>query len=129
MIKSKKTSRILWYQAISFLLIIALSWMDELLSLPSRLFGGVQHSDWHEGAMESFVALAVWLPLFLGTRRILARLYYLEDFIRVCAWCRKIGDGDRWIPLEEYLAKGFDIRTSHGICPECAAQHFRGTPP
>jgi hypothetical protein len=116
----------LWYQALGFLIIIALSWMDELLGLPKRFFGGEFHSNWHESAMESVVALAVWLPLFLGTKRMLDRLYYLEDFIRICAWCRKINDGDRWIPLEEYLSKGFDVKTSHGICPDCAKEHLKG---
>lgn len=70
--------------------------------------------------MESLVALFVWLALFLTTRRLLERLYYLEDFVRVCAWCRKISDGDKWVSLEEYFAEGFAIKTSHGICPECA---------
>jgi hypothetical protein len=124
MATSKKTSHILWYQAFGFLLIIALSWMDEFLHLPRRLFGGVQHSDWHEALMESFVAIAVWLVLFLTTKQILARLYYYQEFIRMCAWCRKIDDGDKWVPLEEYLSKGFDTETSHAICPECQKTHF-----
>ncbi len=128
MVKSKKSSRILWYLAIGFLSIITLSWLDELLSLPSIIFGGAPHSNWRESALESVVALLVWIPLHFGTKRILERLYYLEDFIRVCAWCRKIGDGDDWVPLEEYFSKGFEIKTSHGICPTCAKQHFGKIP-
>ena len=128
MVTSKKTSHILWYQAVGFLLVIALSWADEFLFLPSRLFGGVKHSDWHEALMESFVAMVVWLLMFLGTKRILARLHYYQEFIRVCAWCRKINDGEKWVPLEEYFSKGFDTKTSHGMCPECAKRHFPKTP-
>jgi hypothetical protein len=120
MTTTKTSSQLLWYEAFGFLLIIALSWLNELLSLPSRVFGGVPHSNWRESAMESLVALAVWLGLFLITKRILQRLYYLENFIRVCAWCRKIGEGDKWLSLEEYFSEGFAIKTSHGICSECA---------
>lgn len=128
MARSKKASRILWYQANGFLIIISHAGMDELISLPSRIFGGVPHSNWRESALESVVALLVWIPLYFFTRRILERLYYLDDFVRVCAWCRKIGDGADWIPLEEYFSKGFDIKTSHGICPTCARQHFGSSP-
>jgi hypothetical protein len=120
MINRKKAQRILWYEAIGFLLIIALSWLDELLSLPARLFGGVQHTNWREAAMETTIVLAVWLVVFVFTKRLLVRLYYLEGFLRVCAWCRKIGHDDEWMPLETYFSKGFDIKTSHSICPACA---------
>ena len=117
----KTQSRILWYQALGFIVIIALSWMDEFVSLPNVLFGGPATTpNWHEAALETAVALAVWLPVFLVTRKLLQRLYHVERFIRVCAWCRRIGDGDKWMPMEEYFAKGFDQRTSHAICLDCA---------
>lgn len=129
MANSIKAQRILWYQAAGFLLIIALSWMDETLSLPSLLFGGSEHSNWRESALETIVTLAVWLPSFILTRRVLARLYYLERFLRVCSWCRKICHDGQWLPIEEYFSKGFDIKTSHGICPECAKQQLSGMTP
>jgi hypothetical protein len=126
-IQPNKSRRILLYQAGAFLLIITLSWVDELINLPTRLFGS---HGWRESAMETAVVLAVWVPSFVVTRRLLARLHHLEGFLKVCAWCRKIGHGDTWIPLEEYFARGFKIQTSHGICPQCAnsqlAQHAEG---
>ena len=122
----RKGQQILWYQAFGFLLIIILSWMDELLSLPARLFGGIQHSNWREAAMETIVALAVWLIVYALTKRLLARLYYLEGFLRVCAWCRKIGQSDKWLPVERYFSKGFDIKTSHGLCPDCEQKMMSG---
>jgi len=122
MAQSKQSRRILWYQAFGFLVIITLSWLDELLSLTARFFGGAKYSNWRESAIETIVVLAVWLPLFVITKRILARLYYLEGFLRVCAWCRKIGRDNEWLLLEQFLSRGFDVKTSHGICPECAKQ-------
>ena len=126
--RSQKTRRILWYQAAGFLTIIALSWLDELLSLPSVLFGGMAHSNWRESAMETVVIMLVWIPSFVLTRRLLARLFYLENFLRICAWCRKIGHQDQWLPIEEYFSRGFAIETSHSICPECAREHFPKAP-
>ena len=54
------------------------------------------------------MVFAVSLPLFLATRRRLRRLYHVEGYLRVCAWCRRIGDGDEWLPMEEHFEKGFD---------------------
>ena len=72
MIDRKRTQRILRYETAGFLLLIALSWLNEL--------------------------------------------------VRLCAWCRKIGHEDMWSTVEDYFARGFAIKTSHGMCPECQAK-------
>ena len=54
------------------------------------------------------------------TWRLASRMYYLEGFFRICAWCQKINYGDEWMTLTEFASKGFRKETSHGICPECA---------
>ena len=116
----KKYQRLLWYQAYGFLAIIALTWLDELLSLPSRIFGGVPHSNWREAIMETVVALAVWLVVFVLTKQLVARLQYVEGFLRVCPWCRKVDVDGHWIPVEEYFMRGgFGVKTSYQICPSC----------
>lgn len=119
---SKFPRRILWYENAGFLAIIALSWANELLDLPRLVFGGETRINWHESVLETFLVLLVWIPVHLVTRRLLARLYYLEGFLRVCAWCRKVAHEDQWLPLEQYFAQGLSIQTSHGICPECASK-------
>lgn len=118
--KRSKPQRILWYQALGFLVIIALSWLDELFNLPYRLFPGPGHSNWREAAIETFIVLAVWAFTFVLTKRILTRLHYLEGFLRVCAWCRKIGEDDDWFSMEQYFDQSFSVKTSHGLCPDCA---------
>lgn len=115
----RKTQRILWYEAVGFLFLIALSWLNELVSLPHVLFGSGEHSSWHEAALETGVLAAVWLVVFLFTRQLLTRLYFLDRFLHVCAWCKKIGREEDWFELEEYFARGFAIQTSHSMCPEC----------
>jgi hypothetical protein len=57
-----------------------------------------------------------------STRRILDRIRYLEKFMRVCAWCRRIDYQGRWMPLEEFMQQGFDTPTTHGICKECLSR-------
>ena len=53
----RKYKLLLWYQSLGFGAIVVVTWLDELLSLPTRLFGGVQHSNWREAVIETFVAL------------------------------------------------------------------------
>jgi hypothetical protein len=115
--------RILWYECIGFAVLITLSWLDELFGLPTILFGGRPHDpSWREAMMETVAILVVWLPVLVLTRRLLSRLFYLEGFLRVCAWCRKICHEGEWVPLERYFADGLDTQTSHGICPTCAGR-------
>lgn len=50
-------SRILWYEAIGFLAIIVLSWVNELSDLP-YLVGGVPYvPNWRESALETPIVL------------------------------------------------------------------------
>jgi len=50
-----------------------------------------------------------------------------EDFVRVCAWCRRIEAEGEWIALEEaiehrdLLAREPVPDITHTICPECDA--------
>jgi len=114
--------RLLLYEALGFLILIAISWMDEWCDLPSLLFGGSLGHNWHEAALETFMILAAGVPTFVLTRRLAKRLVHLEGFLRVCAWCRKIGVQDEWISVESYFDRELKTRTSHGVCPECAAK-------
>lgn len=121
----KKPQRILWYENIGFLAIIILSWANELLDLPRLVFGGNTPVNWHEGAIESFLVLIVWASVHVATKKLLDRLYSLDGSFRICAWCRKVGYEDKWLPLEQYLDQGFSIRTSHAMCPDCARSWMR----
>jgi hypothetical protein len=106
----KMATSVLWCEAAGFVLLIILSWMDRY------------HTTWHESAVESCAVLAVGIVVFSLTRRLISRLYYLEGFLRVCSWCRKINRNEQWVPLEQYFSDSFDTKTSHGMCPECAVR-------
>ena len=52
--------------------------------------------------------------------RLMKRLYYLESFFRVCAWCKKIHDGHEWVEQETFLQSGLKAIITHGICEKCS---------
>lgn len=117
----RKTSpKVLLYQSAGFLAIIALSYLDESLRLSTLVFG--EHSlfpEFHQSALEMLVILGVWFLVASSTRRVLDRMKRLEEFLEVCAWCRRIEFQGQWISLEKFLQRGFDTPTTHGICQEC----------
>jgi hypothetical protein len=78
------------------------------------------HSKWTESALESLAVIVVWAVVFYFTKRLLAHVYYLEGFLRVCSWCNKIHYENDWVPIERYFANSFNTLTSHGMCPACA---------
>ena len=116
----KSGSRVLWYECFGFGLILLLSWLNKVVDLPHLIVGGDLHaSKWRDSTMETVLILLIWAFVHSLTRRLVARLHYLEGMLRVCAWCRKVGHGERWMRLEEYFAEDFKIGTTHGVCPDC----------
>jgi hypothetical protein len=54
----------------------------------------------------------------------------LQGLLPMCAWCKKIRDDQGyWDDVASYIAKHTEASVSHGICPECAKQHFPATKP
>ena len=80
----KKGASILWNETIGFLLMIVLSWLSELLRIPYYLFGEPFTANWHRATLRTVVILLTWAWVHLVTRRLLKRLHYLEEFLRVC---------------------------------------------
>lgn len=128
--RNKRTANtILWIECIGFVLIILLSWLNELLQLPQLLFGGTYSGSWRESALESILTLFVWLAVFTASRRILRRFHYLEDMLHMCSWCRKLDHEGEWLSLEDYCARELGVDISHGICPSCGRQLMDAEPP
>jgi hypothetical protein len=117
--KSKGRNSILWIEACGFSLLIALSWLTEAFKIPYYLFGEPFVPNWHRAILRTIVMLLIWAWVHFLTRRILKRLHYLEEFLRICSWCRRVCDHDEWLGLENYFNSRFATRTSHGMCPDC----------
>jgi hypothetical protein len=118
--KNLQLTKIVLYQNLGFLAIIALCYLNDLLKLPELIFSGqVMSVVQSRATLEMLLILAVWFLVSNSTRRVLERIRYLEKFMRVCAWCRRINYQGRWMPLEEFLQMGFDTPATHGICKDC----------
>lgn len=114
-----KSSGILWVEATAFSLIIVLSWLTEAIRLPHLLYGENFQPNWHRAILRTIVIICIWFWVHDATRRLLKRLHYLEGFLRVCSWCRKVNNDGQWLEMEKFLSSKFSTKTSHGMCPNC----------
>ncbi|PWU11549.1 MAG: hypothetical protein C5B50_23150 [Verrucomicrobia bacterium] len=111
---------LLW-QSLGFLIIIVLTWSDALFDLAHAIFGREhQATDWNRTAIVTVVIVLLWIISAYKVYRVVSRLSYLESFLHVCAWCRKIEHEHSWMSLEEHFNRKTGRRASHGICPECS---------
>lgn len=122
-LKSSRLFKVLVYQSVGFLAIIALCWLDESLNLAGLIFENVPGlQNFQQSALKMLLVLTVWLLVSRSTQRLWDRINYLESFLRVCSWCHKIDYDGKWVPLEEFLEHRYDTTTTHGICPVCYEQ-------
>jgi hypothetical protein len=57
----------------------------------------------------------------------LAEVKKLSGLLPICAWCRRIREGDgAWVQLESYIVSHSEADFTHSICPECAEKAKRG---
>jgi len=58
-------------------------------------------------------------------REALHNVRTLQGLLPICAHCKKIRNDDGyWQQVESYIGQRSDARFSHGICPDCAQEHY-----
>jgi hypothetical protein len=122
-------NRILLIETIGFSTIIVLAWFTEVIRIPHVLFDEPFEPNWHRAILRTVVVILVWVWVRAETKRLLQRLHRLEEFLVVCAWCRRIGDDGQWVTMEKYFGHNFDTRTSHSLCPDCSTKMLAGLDP
>lgn len=111
---------VLAIELIGFFAVLAIIWLDEYVDVPFRYFGAAKTPPRPEEYwFETLSVLVVGAAVFSATLVILRRLRYLEKFILVCAWCRKVLVDGVWLTFEDYMKAEHDVEPSHGICPTC----------
>ena len=117
---------VILYESIGFGFIVILLWLSEIVDLPHLLFG-VQATplNWVESAMESVFVIALGITVITVTFGYIRKIKYLEGFLPVCSYCKRIRVKDQWVPIEEYITDHSEAMFSHGFCPVCAEKYYR----
>jgi len=120
-VRSVKSARsILRLQATAFCCMLVSILAVEFFHIPHLLYGVPAEISIPRTLVRLSVVLSIWGFVHFTTRRLLRRLHELEGFLRVCSWCRRVGDQGEWMVMEEYFDSRLATETSHGICPDCA---------
>lgn len=58
-------------------------------------------------------------------RKVLSEIKILKGFLPICSHCKKIRDDQGyWTQLEEYISQHSEAQFSHGLCLDCAKEHY-----
>ncbi len=56
----------------------------------------------------------------------LSRIKQLQELLPICSYCRKVRDDKNyWQQVESYIADHFEVKFTHGFCPECFEKYLK----
>ena len=105
---------------LGFAAILFLTWLAEIFRFPHLFWNEPYEFNWFRIFLRSVVITGVWAWAYFTIAKLVRRLHYLEEFVLVCSWCRRVGQDGQWLTMEQYFGTKFHTPTSHGVCPECS---------
>lgn len=61
----------------------------------------------------------------LGLQNALSEVRTLRGILPICSFCKRIRDDQGyWDQVDTYLSQHTDASFSHGVCPDCLAEHY-----
>ena len=117
---AKAVNEALLLEALGFIFVALLIWVNEYLDLPHMLLGAAA-SPWRpvEVTIESGFVLLLGAAVTGVSWLTFRRLAYLESLLTLCAECQRVGDEGRWMPFEIFVKSRDSTVTTHGMCPDC----------
>ncbi len=63
--------------------------------------------------------------LIIELKKAISEIKQLSGLLPICSHCKKIRDDKGyWSQIESYIRDHSDAEFSHGICPDCAKEHY-----
>jgi hypothetical protein len=119
-IRKRAVNEALLLEALGFIFVSLLIWVNEFLDLPHLLLGAPS-TPWRpvEVALESGFVLLLGAAVTGVSWVTFRRLTYLESLLTLCASCQRVGDEGRWMDFEAFVESRDSTATTHGMCPDC----------
>jgi hypothetical protein len=118
--RSRAVTETLVLEALAFIFVALLIWVNEYLDLPHLLLDAPA-TPWRplQVAIESGFVLLLGAAVTAVSWLTFHRLAYLESLLILCAGCQRVGDEGRWLPFEHFVRSRDRMETTHGMCPDC----------
>ena len=121
----RMSKTIVVFELMAFGVVIAMLWLNEILDCPHLLFGApATPTNWVESIFETALVLVLCVAVTGLSWMSLKRIKYLEGFLPICAACKRVRAGTKWVPLEHYVRDHSEADFTHGMCPECIEKHY-----
>ena len=119
-IRTRAVNEALLLEALGFIFVSLLIWVNEFLDLPHLLLGAPA-TPWRpvEVAIESGFVLLLGAAVTGVSWVTFRRHTYLESLLTLCASCQRVGDEGRWMKFEHFIESHDSTATTHGMCPDC----------
>ena len=123
--KNILTTRVIIYQLIGYGILLFLIAGDEVFDFPHTVFGFQSTPiNWVEVLIEgSYIIVLCLFSVYLSLR-LLKEIKFLEGYLPICSYCKKIRDGKDWKSIEGYISEHSEALFSHGLCPEFAEKYY-----
>jgi hypothetical protein len=53
-------------------------------------------------------------------------LRLMQGLLSICMLCKKIREGEAWVPVDAYVSVRTATSFSHAFCPECLQKQIAG---
>src|ERR1051325_4773242 len=105
-IRKRAMNEALLLEALGFIFVALLIWVNEYLDLPHMLLGA-EPTPWRpvEVAIESGFVLLLGAAVTGVSWLTFRRLAYLESLLILCAGCQRVGDEGRWLPFADFVPR------------------------
>lgn len=132
--KSRKTiviaiqnafSYIAIWQMMSFLVLLLLVWVNELLDLSNLLWDSPKSSPSLTRGCLSSAGVLLGMIVTIGHTYVQHR-NIISGVLTICSYCHRIRiDQEIWQRIEHYVTSNSSFMLSHGICPDCYGKVMR----
>jgi hypothetical protein len=113
--------QVVFHVTIGFAVLLGLLSLDDILNVAIGLSAEFR-ARWD--ILEILAAVVVVAYSLVQIRSLTRRIQFLEGLISVCMFCKKIKQGENWVPIETYISGHSSAEFSHGLCPECLDKHY-----
>jgi len=123
--KTTIITRAIAYQLIGYGVLLFLIVGNELFDFPYLVFGApATPVNWIEMVIECMYIVVLCCFTSYLSWRFLKEIKFLEGFLPICSFCKKIRTENKWTSLEEYIHDHSEALLSHGLCPDCAEKYY-----
>ncbi len=102
------------------ILLLAISWINELLDLPAVLFNAEKTPfNYMESVIETIISSGIITYFFIKLKIFEKKSKILTGKYILCASCKSIKHDGKWVELEKFISSDSNVIFSHGICEKC----------